>query len=332
MPRRAGSVSVQGLLSPAALLLFDTAISANWNFLLKTRQSFFLPSPSQKIVRVSTTMTMSAIDADEPADAIVSDIKAHVDKFRQLSAEETQHFFSSLDGKGRQLLVQLLAERAGEPIDSRAGEPIDSIEENNEAFLGRGLSSPPHAGDPQSQKSKSQQLLVMESCRPTTTRSLELRPSPGATFLHMQGRGTVMRFVFLGLGSVIVAMLCANFYSLLQANISQSDLLKLSRPSPIQLPTATLPPTRDTTSPHVLAPAVQTQSEVEAKPAVQVPAKVEPAVQAPPEIPAEVEPAAQAKPKVLAKVEPAARAARAQVSSMKKESRQQQAAQSTEPP
>jgi hypothetical protein len=61
-----------------------------------------------------------------------------------------------------------------------------------------------------------------------------------------------------------------------------------------------------------------------------VPAKVEPAVQ--PEIPAEVELAAQAKPKVLAKVEPAARAARAQVSSMKKESRQQQAAQSTEPP
>ena len=267
---------------------------------------------------------MSAIDADEPADAIVSDIKAHVDKFRQLTAEETQHFFSSLDGKGRQLLVQLLAERSG--------EPTDSIEEN-EAFLGRGPSSPPNAGDPQSQKSKSQQLLVMESpsCRLTTTRSLELRASPGATFLHMQGRGTVMRFVFLGLGSVIVAMLFVNFYSLLQANISQSDL-KLSRPSPIQLPTATPPPTRDTTSPHVLAPAVQTQSEVEAKPAAQVPAKVEPAVQAPPEIPAELEPAAQAKPKVLAKVEPAAHAARAQVSSMKKQSRQQQAAQSTEPP
>jgi len=56
---------------------------------------------------------MSAIDADKPADAIVSDIKAHVDKFRQLTAEETQHFFSSLDGQGRQLLVQLLAERAG---------------------------------------------------------------------------------------------------------------------------------------------------------------------------------------------------------------------------
>ena len=61
---------------------------------------------------------MSAIDADEPADAIVSDIKAHVDKFRQLTAEETQHFFSSLDGKGRQLLVQLLAGRAGEPTDA----------------------------------------------------------------------------------------------------------------------------------------------------------------------------------------------------------------------
>ena len=267
---------------------------------------------------------MSAIDADKPADAIVSDIKAHVDKFRQLTAEETQHFFSSLDGKGRQLLVQLLAERAG--------EPTDAIEEN-EVFLGRGPSSPPHAGDPQSQKSKSQQLLVMDSpsCRLTTTRSLEFRPSRGAMFLHMQGRTTVMRFVFLGLGSVIVATLFVNFYSRLQANISQSDLLKLSRPNPIQLPTTTLPPTRETTSPHVL-PAVQTQSEVEAKPAAQVPVKVEPAVQAPPEVPAEVEPAAQAKPKVPAKVEPAAGAARAQVSSMKKQSRQPRAAQSTEQP
>ena len=100
-----------------------------------------------------------------------------------------------------------------------------------------------------------------------------------------------MRFVFLGLGSVIVATLFVNFYSRLQANISQSDLLKLSRPNPTQLPTTTLPPTRETTSPHVL-PAVQTQSEVEAKPAAQVPVKVEPAVQAPPEVPAEVEPAA----------------------------------------
>ena len=219
---------------------------------------------------------MSAIDADKPADAIVSDIKAHVDKFRQLTAEETQHFFSSLDGQGRQLLVQLLAERAG--------EPTDAIEEN-EVFLGKTPSSPPHAGDPQSQKSKSQQLLVMESpsCRLTTTRGLEFRPSRGATFLHA-GRTTVMRFVFLGLGSVIVATLFVNFYSRLQANISQSDVLKLSRPNPTQLPTTTLPPTRETTSPHVL-PAVQTQSEVEAKPAAQVPVKVEPAVQAPPEVP-----------------------------------------------
>ena len=124
---------------------------------------------------------MSAIDADEPADATVRDIKAHVDKFRQLTAEETQHFFSSLDSTGRQLLVQLLTERAG--------EPKDAIEEN-EVFLGRGPSSPPHGGDPQSQKSKSQQLVVMESpsCRLTTTRSLEFRRSRGATFLYMHGR------------------------------------------------------------------------------------------------------------------------------------------------
>jgi hypothetical protein len=222
---------------------------------------------------------MSAIDADEP-DAI--DIKAHVDKFQQLTDEENHRFFSSLDSKGRQLLVQLLAERAGEPTDSRAGKPTDSIEEN-EVFLGRGPSSPPHAGDPQTQKSQSRQLVVMESP------------------LHMQGRSTVMRVVFLGLSSAIVAILFVNFYSLLQANINQFDLLKLS--------TAILAPTRDTTSPYVLAPVVQTQSEVEAKPAAQVPANVEPAAQAALETPAKVEPYAQLAPQVPANVEPAAQAA-----------------------
>jgi hypothetical protein len=232
---------------------------------------------------------MSAIDADEP-DAI--NIKAHVDKFQQLTDEENHRFFSSLDSKGRQLLVQLLAERAGEPTDS--------------------------------QKSQSRQLAVMESpsCRLTTTPSLELRPSRGATFLHMQGRSTVMRVVFLGLGSVIVAILFVNFYSLLQANISQFDLLKL--------PTAILPPTRDTTSPHVLAPAVQTQSEVEAQPAAQVPANVEPAAQAALEA-SKVEPYAQLAPQVPVKVEPLAQAARVQAPPLKKQSSQQRAAQSTEP-
>ena len=172
---------------------------------------------------------MSAIDADEP-DAI--EIKAHVDKFRQLTDEENHRFFSCLDSKGRQLLVQLLAERAGEPTDSRAGKPTDSIEEN-EVFLGGAPSSPPHASDPPTQKSQSRQLVVMKSP------------------LHMQGRSTVVRIVFLGLSSVIVAILFVNFYSLLQANISQFDLLKL--------PTAILLATRDTPSPHVLAPAVHSR-------------------------------------------------------------------------
>lgn len=244
---------------------------------------------------------MSAIDADE-SDAI--DIKAHVDKFQQLTDEENHRFFSSLDSKGRQLLVQLLAERAGEPTDSRAGKPTDSIEEN-EVFLGRGPSSPPHAGDPQTQKSQSRQLVVMESP------------------LHMQGRSTVMRVVFLGLSSAIVAILFVNFYSLLQANINQFDLLKLS--------TAILAPTRDTTSPYVLAPVVQTQSEVEAKPAAQVPANVEPAAQAALETPAKVEPYAQSPPQVPVKVEPLAPAARVQAPPLTKQSRQQRAAQSTEP-
>src|SRR5262245_36193951 len=111
---------------------------------------------------------MSAIEADRP-DAI--EIKAHVDKFGQLTDEENQRFFSSLDSKGRQLLIQLLAERSGEPTDSHAGEPTDSVEEN-EVFLGRGPSSPPHASDPQTQKSQSRQLVVLESS------------------LHMQGRST----------------------------------------------------------------------------------------------------------------------------------------------
>jgi hypothetical protein len=234
-----------------------------------------------------------------------SSAMSHVGNFQPLTEEEKQRFFGSLDSESRQLLAE------------RAGEPTDSIEEN-EVFLGRGPSFPPHAGDPQSQKSKSQQLLVMESpsCRLTTTRSLEFRPSRGATFLYMQGR-SLTRFVFLAVSSAIVAVLFVNFYHLLRAGISQSDLLKTSRPNPIQFPTATPAPGRDTTSPPMLAPPAQTQSEAEAQPAARVPAKVEPAVKAKPEIPA--------------KVEPAARAARAQAQPTKKRS-QQRVAQSTEPP
>src|SRR5262245_55986141 len=78
---------------------------------------------------------------------------------------------------------------------------------------------------------------------------------------------------------------------------------------------------RDTTSPHVLAPAVQTQSEVEAKPAAQ----------AAPETSAKVEPYAQLAPQVPRHVEPIARTARVQARPTKTQSGQQRAAQSTEP-
>ena len=255
---------------------------------------------------------MSGIDADKHLDAVVSDFKAHIGNFRPLTEEEKQRFFNSLDSEGR----QLLAERAGEPTDSTVStDSTDSIEED-EVFPDRGPSFPLHAGDPQSQKSKSQQLLVMEapSCRLTTTRSLALCSSRSVT--HVQGRSAVTRFVFLAVSSAIVAVLFVNFYYLLRAGISQSDLLKSSRPNPLQFPTATPAPARDTTSPPMLALPAQSQSGAEAQPAAQVPAKVKPAVQATPEIPA--------------KVEPAARAARAQAQPTKKRS-QRRVARSTEP-
>jgi hypothetical protein len=290
---------------------------------------------------------MSVKDPGKHLDAVVSDFKAHVTSgsdsldFQPLTKEEQELFFGSSDSEGR----QLLAECPGEATDST--DSTDSIEEN-EVFLVSGLSFPPHAGVSQSQESKSQQpyALRMEpsSCRVTTTRSLELCPSRGVT--HVQGRSAVARFVFLAVSSAIVAVLFVNFYHLLRAGISQSDLLKSSRPNPIQFPTATPPPARDTTSPPMLAPPAQTQSEAKAQPAAQAPAKVEPAVQATPQIPAKVEdavraapevhekigPAAQSEPQVPARVEPAARAARAQAPARKKRSYQQRVAQSTEPP
>jgi hypothetical protein len=255
---------------------------------------------------------MSVKDAGKHLDAVVSDFKAHVTSgsdsldFQPLTKEEQELFFGSSDSEGR----QLLAECSGEAIDS-----TDSIEEN-EVFLGRGLSFPPHAGVSQSQKSKSQQpyALRMEpsSCRVTTTRSLELCPSRGVTRV----RSAVTRFVFLAVGSAIVAVLFVNFYSLLRAGISQSDPLKSSHPNSIQFSTATPTPARDTTSPPMLALPAQSRSEAEAQPAAQVPAEAEPAVQATPQIPA--------------KIEPAARAARAQAQPTKKRS-QRRVAQSTEP-
>jgi hypothetical protein len=58
----------------------------------------------------------------------------------------------------------------------------------------------------------------------------------------------------------------------------------------------------------------------------------QPTAQAETEEPAKVEPAAEAAPEIPAKIEPAARAPRAQAPSRKKQSHQQRAAQSTDPP
>ena len=66
--------------------------------------------------------------------------------------------------------------------------------------------------------------------------------------------------------------------------------------------------------------------------APEIPAKTESAAQAEPEEPAKVEPTAEAAPEEPAKVEPTARAPRAPAPSRKKQSHQQRAARSTDPP
>ena len=90
---------------------------------------------------------------------------------------------------------------------------------------------------------------------------------------------------------------------------------------------ATAPPSApDTTLEVALAAQPKAQS------APDIRAKVEPTAEAAPESLAKVEPTAEAAPKSPAKVEPAARGPRAQAPSRKKQSHQQRAAQSTDPP
>jgi hypothetical protein len=110
-----------------------------------------------------------------------------------------------------------------------------------------------------------------------------------------------MRF-FPAVGLVFIALLFVNFYpplrSPLRFSTIESGLPQPSRPTPLQILTATPAPTQDMTSPPVLAPAVETKPAVEAQAAVEVPAKVEPV--------------AKSSREVLAKVGPVARAARAE--------------------
>jgi outer membrane biosynthesis protein TonB len=90
--------------------------------------------------------------------------------------------------------------------------------------------------------------------------------------------------------------------------------------------------------PAKVEPTAQAETEEPAKvepaaeAAPEIPAKIEPTAQAETEEPAKVEPAAEAAPEIPAKIEPAARAPRAQAPSRKKQSHQQRAAQSTDPP
>jgi hypothetical protein len=132
------------------------------------------------------------------------------------------------------------------------------------------------------------------------------------------------------------------------------ELSKSRHSSPTQSLAIAPPSTLDTTSEAALAaqpkaqsapeipakvePTAQAEPEIPAKveptaeAALEIPAKVEPAAEAAPEIPAKVEPTAEAAPEIPAKVEPVARAPRAQAPSRKKQSQQQRAAQSTDPP
>jgi hypothetical protein len=209
---------------------------------------------------------MSAIDADKL-----------FYQFRGLTTEEKQHLWSSLGGEGRYLLA--------------------------ERILAGGPSSPPHAGGPQSQKSKTEQPYALP-----------------AKSSRLRDRSAVKRFVVTPLVSVIVALLVVNFYPLLgsslRGSIIELDLPKPSSPNSLQVLTATPEPTRDTTSPPVVAPEPQSQSEAEAEPAAQMSTNIGPAVRPPPQIPANVQ--------------PAARLARAQ-ELPRKQSRQQRAAQLPEP-
>jgi hypothetical protein len=90
--------------------------------------------------------------------------------------------------------------------------------------------------------------------------------------------------------------------------------------------------------PAKVEPAAQAETEEPAKiePTAQAeteePAKIEPTAQAETEEPAKVEPIAQAEAEEPAKIEPTARAPRAQAPSRRKQSHQQRAAQSTDPP
>jgi hypothetical protein len=112
-----------------------------------------------------------------------------------------------------------------------------------------------------------------------------------------------MRFVFPAAGLVFIALLFANFFSI----AVQYQRIR-----------SALSSTPDMTLPPVLAPAVETQSAVEAQAAPEIPATVEPVAQAAPEMLAKVEPAAKSSREVLAKVGLAARAARAEAPPKKK--------------
>src|SRR5262245_39475545 len=108
-----------------------------------------------------------------------------------------------------------------------------------------------------------------------------------------------MRFVFPAVGLVFIALLFANFYPPLRSpfrvSTSESGLPQPSRPTPLQILTATPAPTQDMTSPPVLAPEVETKPTVETRTTPE--AKIE---------------SAAASRHALAKVGPVARAARAE--------------------
>jgi hypothetical protein len=110
-------------------------------------------------------------------------------------------------------------------------------------------------------------------------------------------RSAVMRFVFPAAGLVFIALLFANVFSV----AVQYQRIR-----------SALSSTPDITSPPVMAPAVETQSAVEAEAVPEIPAAVETVAQAAPEVLAKVEPAAKSSREVLAKVGPPVRAARAE--------------------
>ena len=236
---------------------------------------------------------MSVIDAENVA--VVGNIQPYASddsdthEFRPLTEEEKQNFVSFADTSARQF------------AEEKPDDATNSIEDNDISPSRELLFLPP----------TEQPLAPLMDSSP-----LEFRPNQVATRLHKQDQSVMLQFALPLLVSVIAFFLVLNYpllhFSLPENNQQQTEQTSASNPLPVLA--ATPEPTSDMTAPAL--PAASVVPAVEAPPATQMPATIEPALQEPP--------------KISAKSQPAARA-RAETPPTKKQNRQQRAAQLAEP-